>query len=467
MPIDIQTAEMQQPINWIFRMVIFCLIGMVVGGLFQRDHKQLEKIKWMVYHELDTGVPNRTGLIRQLDRIIQRSDDPDHIVLFLVMLNNFREITSVLDVEEINMLNAEIFNRLYPIINEDEKAFQLFPYIFGLIFENVQETDTYEKIAAQISEGTKQPIRIHDIPIFVDVSIGAAIYSSEELDSKMLLRRAQMAAQIAFEKGIRLWIYSQKTDAEAREAKVLAGGIVEAIKKGQVSLYYQPIINVKTQTFEGVEALLRWDHPEFGKIPPLHFLPALERTAFIFDVHEWVYREALQAMKRWDLYQGFMSINLSTRLLVDQSWIEGFSQFISENQIDPARILFEVTETALMEHPDASLPSLNALKGIGVSLALDDFGTGYSSLSYLQNLPIDIIKIDIELCHNIHLDLKKQMIANSIIFLSRSMGIRTIAEGVEDLEEFKWLQGAGCDSAQGYFFAKPLPEKDLIAGLSR
>jgi diguanylate cyclase len=465
MPLNVVTGEMQLPVNWIFRTIIFFIVGGLLGVLFHKNNKQIQKIEWMVYHEVDTGIPNRAELIRYLEGIIQRPKKVDNVALFMVLLNNFKEITNVLNADEINQLNVEIFKRLNYLKEKRSTAYQIFPYIYCLILEDINGTDDYQDIAERFMQTTKNAIVINEVPIFVEVTIGAAIHTSGKLDANQFLGRAKLAAQIAYEKGINFWIYSQQTDAITQKAKKLAGGIVNAMKEKQVSLKYQPILSLQDRSVEGVESLLRWKHPEFGDIPPMEFLPAVEQTAFIYDVHHWVYQEALRALQRWDSFEGYISINLSTRLLVDQSWINDFSAFINEIQTTPSRIIFEVTETAIMNNPESSNFFLEKIKKMGIKIALDDFGTGYSSLSYLQNLPIDIIKIDKSLVRDVHLDTKKQMIAQSIISLSKSMGIKTISEGIENSLEYGWLKNAGCNSAQGYFFAKPLTESGLIKRL--
>lgn len=258
--------------------------------------------------------------------------------------------------------------------------------------------------------------------------------------------------------------------ADAFETVKIANEFNEALKKKELSLHYQPIIDLQTGKVQGFEALMRWIHPERGFISPGVFIPVAEQTGMIVEASKWALREACRALKRIGEAtktekELFMSVNFSSTDFASADFVEGVYSTISETDVDPKQVHLEITERLLMQQPDNAKDTLDMCRKGGISIAIDDFGTGYSSLSYLHFFPIDTLKIDQSFVRDMTKNESSMELVKSIIALGKNMKMKIIAEGVEHAEEGKILRDLGCEMAQGYYFAKPVPEKDVIEKL--
>jgi EAL domain-containing protein (putative c-di-GMP-specific phosphodiesterase class I) len=243
-----------------------------------------------------------------------------------------------------------------------------------------------------------------------------------------------------------------------------------AIETGQLSLNYQPIIDLADGTVQGFEALMRWNHPEKGFISPGVFIPVAEDSGLIVEASRWALREACKALKRIEAKTGyedrlFMSVNFSSTDFAEEHFLQHLYNILSETDVAPHKIHLEITERLLMSQPDNAKATLNMCRQAGLGISIDDFGTGYSSLSYLHYYPIDTLKVDQSFIRNMRNDKTSMELVRSIVALGKNMGMKTIAEGVEEEAEARELKAMGCESAQGYLFAKPLPEEYAITFL--
>lgn len=259
--------------------------------------------------------------------------------------------------------------------------------------------------------------------------------------------------------------YAQSTTAF--ESVKIENDFKSALQKGEITLHYQPIINLKTARVGGFEALMRWNHPELGPISPAQFIPVIEDSGYIVEASQWALKESLAALKRIEGRTGhddyFMSVNFSSQDFAADGFVESVYDALSTTDVKPQNLHLEITERLLMGQPDQAKDTLEMCRKAGMGISIDDFGTGYSSLSYLHYFPIDTLKIDQSFIRQMRDDSNVKALVKSIIHLSQSMELKTIAEGAEEIEEVQILKELGCDLVQGYYFAKPMPENEAIA----
>jgi EAL domain-containing protein (putative c-di-GMP-specific phosphodiesterase class I) len=328
-------------------------------------------------------------------------------------------------------------------------------------------------VAHRIAELLTVPIALDTEDISVRVSIGIAIGQPPIDGPDGLLRDADLAMYMAKRNGKgRFEMFRPAMHEEAVRRLETAADLRRGLEAGQLEVFYQPIIDVGTATAIGAEALVRWHHPTRGLVSPVDFIPVAESTGLIVPLGMWVLNEACRQGQAWrhsgltdDAF--YMSINLSARQLQDPALLDDVALAIKSSGLPARAIVLEVTESVIMEDLDTSLARLNALKNLGLRLGVDDFGTGYSSLSYLRNLPMDVVKIDKSFVDRITLDPEGAAMVRSMIELSNALGLTTIAEGVEEADQFALLDALGCDSVQGYLFARPMPSDEFAVALTK
>jgi EAL domain-containing protein (putative c-di-GMP-specific phosphodiesterase class I) len=308
-------------------------------------------------------------------------------------------------------------------------------------------------------------IALHDI--HVPVSIGVSIYPDDGEDTDALINNADTAMYHAKEKGRNNYqFFKQEMIVRAVERQFIEGSLGLALERGEFSLRYQPKIALGSRAIVGVEALLRWRHPERGFIPPALFVPIAEDTGLILPIGQWVLREACRQSNEW-LQAGLppmpMAVNISAVEFRSQNFVEDVNETLTTAGLPSSCLELELTESVLMQHAETTVSMLKSLKTLGVQIAVDDFGTGYSSLSYLRQFPIDSLKVDQSFVRAISLKSEDAVIVSAVISMGNSLGKRVIAEGVETREQLNFLTAAGCEEAQGYYFSRPLlPDKFAV-----
>jgi EAL domain-containing protein (putative c-di-GMP-specific phosphodiesterase class I) len=315
-------------------------------------------------------------------------------------------------------------------------------------------------------------IGAHDV--IVPVSIGVSIYPDDGEDAETLIKNADTAMYHAKENGRNNYqFFRQEMNIRASERQFIEGGLRVALERKEFSLHYQPKIDLGSGAISGVEALLRWKHPERGFIPPAQFVPIAEDTGLILPIGQWVLTEACRQSREW-LDAGFapvpMAVNISAVEFRSKDFVENVRAVLKESHIDPHCLELELTESVLMKHAESTVTMLKSLKEIGVQLTVDDFGTGYSSLSYLRQFPIDALKVDQSFVQEISSRTDDAAIVSAVISMGNSLKKRVIAEGVETREQLDFLTAEGCEEAQGYYFNRPMVAnqfaKLLEAGVS-
>ncbi|MBN1267276.1 MAG: EAL domain-containing protein [Anaerolineales bacterium] len=469
MPIDINTGEYQETVNWIIRLGIFTIVGGTAGLMNKLILNQVSQFRWLSTHDADSGLPNRNHMIQFLNQRIMESRRDNSFAILTLLLSNHASITNLIGVEGISLLTEQVSKRV-------ERQFQyaslhqLFPYILCVVLPLEKNEDELQNVLNMMLELLQKPFYIKEISIYVDLNIGAAIYPIHAENSVVLLRKAQIAAHIANEKDESFWIYQADADKHMQECQILLGDIQDAMHENQLHLHYQPIIDLRDGTIYGIEALLRWNHPQRGDIPPLDFLPFLERTALIKKLNSWVISNSIADFNTLSEkgFAGRVAINISARTLMNNQWMDNLDEDFYQKNIHPDKVVFEITESMLIGDTDIALKQLEYIKRLGCMLALDDFGTGYSSLEYIRRLPIDYLKVDRRFTRNLLSSAADQEIMKAAVALSDAMGKDLVIEGVETEEVCSWLKDAGCEFAQGYYFCRPkaLDEISDYMGLS-
>ncbi|HXC68063.1 MAG TPA: bifunctional diguanylate cyclase/phosphodiesterase, partial [Nitrospiraceae bacterium] len=332
---------------------------------------------------------------------------------------------------------------------------------------NLSEVQDAGKVARRIVESLAQPFFIEGREIFVTVSVGIAIFPNDGDSVDALLKNADSAMYHAKEHGRNnLQFYSKPFNAAAHERLILEGELRHAVMREEFVLYYQPQINLRTSGIVGAEALVRWQHPLHGLLPPAAFLPAAIDTGLIRAIDEWVLRTACRHNQLWQ-QSGKISmrigVNLSHSFFHSNALLSVVEDALTQTGMIPACLKLELTESIAMRNVDASIVMLTTLKAMGVQLSIDDFGTGYSSLSYLQRLPINMVKIDQSFIHDILTQASPAPIVRAIIAMAHSLGLSVVAEGVEREPQRVLLVEQGCDEAQGYLFGQPMPAEAFAA----
>lgn len=433
--------------------------------LLKQHEKQLERI---AHYDALTGIPNRTLLSDRMKQAIARTAREQNMMAVCYLdLDEFKPINDTMGHEAGDRVLIEIVQRIQGAIRGGDTVARLGGDEFVILLlgqERGEEcSSTLERLLAIIAE----PICIMDKTFCLSASIGVSIYPLDDEDSDTLLRHADQAMYVAKQSGKnRFHIYDPALDQRARDQQGLLKNIQSGLQNDQFELYYQPKVDLRTQQLTGVEALIRWNHPELGLVPPAKFLPAIENTELDIAIGEWVIASALRQLGSWraaglDIE---VSINISAYHLESAHFVDRLRQQLQLHPSLPANCFqIEVLETAALEDIAQVTRIIENCKKIGVCFALDDFGTGYSSLSYLSSLPIDTLKIDQSFMRNLSISKGDHAIVLGIIALSKAFDLKTVAEGLETETHFQTLLEMGCDIGQGYGIARPMPADALFA----
>ncbi|MNZ68185.1 Phytochrome-like protein cph2 [compost metagenome] len=336
---------------------------------------------------------------------------------------------------------------------------------FAVLAESCPQLVQAAALAQRIIDSLKEPFQIDAHQLFINASVGISLFPSDALSAEQLLRNADSAlfkAKGAGRDGYAL--YTEELTAHAQHRVEIAFELRRALEQQELRVHYQPVHDLKTSHLVGVEALVRWQHPQRGLVSPAEFIPIAERTGLIAEIDAWVMQQACRQMCDWQragVRLSFIAVNVSTRLFARRELYERVAQVLHDTGLDPACLELEVTESAVMDDPEVALEQMHRLRELGVRLAIDDFGTGYSSLLRLKRLPVQKLKIDQGFVAGLPWDDDDVAIVRVIIALAQSMGMQVHAEGIEHVEQAAFLLEHGCDLGQGYWFGRPLPAHEL------
>ena len=411
-------------------------------------------------HDGLTGLPNRTLFLDRLEHAIasaQRSGDS--VGMIMMDLDRFKEINDTLGHHFGDQLLNEIGRRLAQSLRGSDTVARLGGDEFGVSF-NAREADHALDVARRIADSLQVPFILGGVSIDVNASMGIAIHPLHAPDAGTLMKRADIAMYDAKKNHTNIALYEAGRDEHSVRRLSLLSELRQAIQRDELELHYQPSINFRTSRVAYAEALVRWNHPTHGRMPPDEFIPLAEQSGTIGALTKWVLRAAIRECAGWGR-EGTpltVAVNLSALDLFDSELPTYISGLLTEVALPPTRLVLEITESAIMKDPAYALKILRELKSRGIRLAIDDFGTGYSSLAHLKRLPVDELKIDKSFVLNLTAQSTDDaVIVRSTIELGHNMGLTVIAEGVETVEALDILKRLGCDMAQGYYMSAPLP----------
>jgi len=422
-------------------------------------------------HDVLTNLPNRILLndrITQTISLARRQNRP-FAVLFLD-LDRFKCINDSLGHSVGDQLLQSVSYRLLSAVRGSDTVSRQGGDEFVVLLSEIAHPEDAATSARKILHSLGAPHSISGHELNIDASIGIGIYPEDGQDSEALIKNADTAMYHAKENGRNNFrFFTPEMNLKAVERQSLEGSLRRALERKEFSLHYQPKVNLNSLQFTGVEALIRWQHPDLGSVPPARFVPVAEDCGLIVPIGNWVLSEACRQARKWqDAGLPFkrISVNVSSTEFRADTFLAGVRNALQESGLPAQYLDLELTESVLMQHPESASATLRALKSIGVHIALDDFGTGYSSLSYLQQFPIDILKIDKSFVHKITADSDESSIVSAIIAMGINLKQRVIAEGIETPEQLAFLQSRHCAEGQGYLFSPPLPAT-LFAELLR
>lgn len=433
-----------------------------VSSLAQDVTEQVQYLKTLqhqAYHDNLTSLYNREWLNEFIDFSIK--DTPHQsLFLFFIDLDRFKEINDTLGHDVGDTMLVTLSQRLKKFdSDESTKVVRLGGDEFAVLTHDVDITE----MANEIMQEIEKPIELSGMKLNVGASIGIASYPSHGNNAASLMRCADVAMYKAKENNDRYIIYSAEVDNHSPERLMLMNDLRSAIENDQLVIYFQPKIDIQQHKHIGYEALLRWEHPQRGLVPPDDFIPYAEMTDLIHPLTLWVLENSLIQSEKWSK-QGLihhLSINLSARNLLDDGLPNQLAVLLNTYNVEPSSIELEITESALMTDPENALNNLKQLHGLGVQISIDDFGTGFSSLSYLRQMPIHKLKIDKTFVLDMDSNHGDHVIVESTINLAHNLGLKVVAEGVENKDVLELLNGLGCDEAQGYYISRPLPQDKL------
>ena len=433
----------------------------------QKVSKQAHDLQYQAFHDVLTGLPNRALFLDRLSHAIVRSHREGlKFTIILLDLDRFKEVNDTLGHNVGDQLLQEVSRRLLDTIRKSDTVARLGGDEFVILLEQL-DLEHALSVAEKMSNSLDRPFKLADQKIDVSASFGLAYFPEHGEDSISLLQKADMAMYSAKNNHSSCAVYSSDLDKISRSDLTFKSEFLQAISHDELVLYFQPKIDLGSGKITSVEALVRWQHPQRGFLAPDLFIPMAEQSGLIDQMTFWVLKHALlqcAAFKNAGL-DITVAINLSARSLRDVMLpVEILSRMVNAG-IEPAMLVLEITESAVMSDPVAALKVLEVLDNMGFVLSLDDFGTGYSSLAYLMKLPVDEIKIDKSFVLGMADDNQSAVIVRSTIDLGHNLGKKVVAEGVETLELWNALAKWGCDTAQGYYMSKPLPADKLTQWL--
>ena len=426
-----------------------------------------EALRYVAYHDALTGLPNRKSFYMCLDDLLQhtgrRRSDRTWALIFLD-LDKFKQVNDTLGHDAGDLLLQAVAGRLRACLRETDHLFRLGGDEFTIILTNLGRDIDVARVARKIIASIGEVFVVNNNEIFTSTSIGISVFPNDGWDVEGLVKNADMAMYAAKESGGGGYrFFTEEMNRSALYRMNMETHLRKAITRHELLLYYQPVVD-KTGTIVGVEALLRWQHPERGLILPTDFIGINEDTGIIVGVGQWVLKTACNQLKRWHdmgFESLFAAVNISARQLHESDFEAVVLEIIEKSGLPPAALKLEVTESSVMQNPESCIAKMKTLRARGITFSIDDFGTGYSSLSYLKRFPIDALKIDSSFIADVVQCKGDQEIVRTIIAMTRNLNIDAVAEGVETAAQRDFLIHAGCDKMQGYLFSKPLTEAGL------
>jgi diguanylate cyclase (GGDEF)-like protein len=446
------------------------MLGIVLSlRILQQRKRMEERVNHMAFHDELTSLPNRLMLSQRLDQALSRHRRAGtQLAILFLDLDRFKVINDSLGHEIGDVLLRQVADRLRAQSREGDTVARMGGDEFVVLIENPENLADIAARAKRLVEQLSAPYLLGAKDRHVTLSIGISVFPADGSDAQSLLKAADVAMYRAKDTGRDNYLfYSAAMNVHTVEQLELESDLRHALERNEFLLHYQPKVEIATGKITGVEALLRWNHPRRGLVPPMEFIPLAEETGLIVPIGEWVLATACAQTKSWqdqDLPKLDVAVNLSARQFADPMLLPKLTQIIRASGLDPSSLELEITESLVMSHGESAVAVLQKLKSIGVRIAIDDFGTGYSSLAYLKRFPIDTIKVDRSFIRDIPADRGDKLITRAIIAMAHSLKLRVVAEGVETADQLRFLRSERCETVQGFFLHRPLPAAE-VAGV--
>lgn len=448
---------------------LLCVLNiLVLAVLIWWNAKTLGVVDYQALHDLLTGLPNRILFNDRLSvELANARRRQENLAVLFLDLDRFKKINDSLGHEMGDRLLEAVSDRLRKCLREEDTIARWGGDEFTLILPHVNSTEYAVEIAEIIIDVLRPPFSIENHYLHITSSIGICFYPQDGEDAETLIKNADVALYSAKAQGRNNYqFYTPNINQQSSELLALENRLHHALERKELAVYYQPKVNINTGRICGMEALLRWQCPEFGLISPTKFIPLAEENGLIVPIGEWVLRTACIQNKAWidgGLSPIRIAVNLSARQLQQPNLVEMVAAILAETQLDPWFLELEITETTAMQNVEFTKEILRQLTGMGVAIAIDDFGTGYSSLNYLKIFPIHTIKIDRSFVSELTIDPYDTAIASAVLALGQGLNLNVVAEGVETSEQVECLQVLGCEEMQGFFFSQPISNQEAIA----
>lgn len=426
--------------------------------------RQASILEYQSLHDKLTGLPNRALLEDRIRRALAEGTRYKHytFALLLIDLNRFKEVNDTLGHAAGDTLLQETSTRLRNLVRTSDSVVRLGGDEFAVFLPNI-DVNGASAVARKLVDNMDKPFHIEQQSLHIGASIGVAISPLHGSDVKTLMRHVDLAMYEAKRTKSGFALYDESMDKDSMQRLAMTNQLQESIKQGDFVLYYQPKVCTKTGKLSGLEALLRWKHPQRGLVLPNEFIHLAENSGLIRSLTEWVLREAVHQISEWN-EKGLrteVAVNLSPLNLQDIELTFKLRRLLSEYQVDPSQLELEITESAIFSDIDRATENLQRIHNMGIRLSIDDFGTGYSSLIHLKQLPISQIKIDRSFIRDLNVDPNSISIVNTIIELAHNLKLLVIAEGAEERSTINFLRKLGCDYVQGYVVSAPLPAVEI------
>ncbi len=430
-----------------------------------------DRAKFLSYHDALTGLPNQALLQDRLQQAVAFSQRAGtKVALMVVNLDHFKSINDVFGHSAGDLLLVEVAARLKDCMRGTDTVSRQGGDDFLLLLTNIAEPDTIITFLGQLLMRFLDPFQIGGKEITTSLSVGVAVYPEDGADFETLRRKADMAMYRAKDVGRNTYrFFNEGMNGDAQEKLTMYSGLRRGLEAGQFMLYFQPQIELASGRLVGAEALIRWQHPDLGLVSPGRFIPVAEETGLIIEIGDWVLREACRQAARWrqaGMAEPLVAVNLSALQFKRGDIEASVAAALAASGLEPAMLELELTESILIGDTENVLATVKRLKLMGVKLSIDDFGTGYSSLSYLKRFEVDKLKIDQSFIRDLAIDAEDAAIVRAIIQMARSLGLRTLAEGVETRPALELLRLYLCDEVQGYYYGRPMPAADFMAFLT-
>lgn len=448
------------------------VVGLSVYAQDITERKQAaQQIEFLAYCDTLTGLPNRTAAYQRIRKAVARSvKRRGHLALLSLNIDEFKNINDAYGNQVGDAFLKLTATRIHEQTTENETLFRTSSDEFLVLMEHQGSVQEVTELCERIRSEVRQPADIQALKIRASLCIGVALLEpGKELSAEALIANANLALHEAKKLGAGTFcFFSHKMTQELQDYLETRDALSRAIHQGEFELYFQPLVCLKTSRVLGAEALIRWNHPGKGLLSPAHFIPIAEKSGQIIEISHWVLSSACQTAAKWPMVNGeslTVAVNLSPTHFSRGEVLKDVREALATSKLSPDRLELELTESVLMDTDENIRDSLAELRSMGVRIAVDDFGTGYSSLAYLQRLPIDKIKLDRQFIHSIDSDPATRTIVNALISIAHGLQLEILAEGIESGDVMRLLEQAGCDQAQGFHIAAPMPSEKYLQWL--